>query len=336
MPLYHPLPAIPMEKPTAGTFLGSLPPLPVAEDIWGGGVAAPSFSGVAPGAWPGSDCVATYESDWSDFLGETGPYVQEDKGSTFNDCETDTFDPFFVTQLIDADTVANGGDNPSAGVSDDQADRFRGYGDNWMDAQLSAGVARAFYRGAPTDGLVVVDNQRNPIPRMRAVNLTAAMNTPAAVSPETAIANLLGAYYGCRLAGGAILHVPPLILPFLVSKGMVSRVGQRFYGPGGEVVVSDPGMPSGKAIYRDAEDSFDLGGSLSAFGLSDGEAYCFVTGGVEVSVGAPMPLSDAERFYDVRRNRWTYLVEQRAIFRWDPACCFASAAFVPSPGTGEP
>lgn len=333
--LYAPLPAIDLVKPLAGTFLGSLTPMPVGEDVWRDGVALPSFVGNEPGGWPGAPCFSDYESDWATLL-EDSAFVLDDKAQTFASCDNWVFDPFTIYHLLDSSLGGGGGTSP------EQQDRFIGYAENWMDVQASAGIARAFYRGAPSDGLVVGAAGRNPIPRTAAVDLTALMGTPAAVSPETAVANLLSAYYGCAFAGGAVLHVPPLILPFLISKGIVAQVGQRFLGPGGVVVVSDPGMPSNRELFSDGStsDSVDFPGSSIGGNYdlaAEGQAWAFVTGGVYVATGAiQTPLTAAGQVFDVRQNRWLYVLEQRAIFAWDPECSFAVAVFAPSPAASEP
>lgn len=336
--LYYPLTAIKATEPLAGTFLGSVDSLPIPETGEGGwmsGVALPSFVGAEPGGWPGAPCQADYESDWSDVL--DGSFTLDGKAQTFSSCDNWVFDPFTIFHMLDSNAIAG----LNTGVSDEQAARFRGYLDNWMAVQSSAGVARAFYRGAPQDGLVIGATGRNPIPRTNAVDLTAQMATPAAVSPETAFANLSAAYYGCALSGGAVMHVPPLILPFLISKGLVAQVGTRFLGPRGMVVISDPGMPSNRELFSDGagSDSSDYpGNSIGAtFETGDSECWMFITGGIMASVGAIMkPLGDEGQVFDVRLNRWMYVLEQRGIFAWDPDCCFAVATFAPSPSSGEP
>lgn len=337
--LYFPLSAIKATEPLAGTFLGSTDPLPIPETGEGGwmsGVALPSFIGAEPGGWPGAPCQADYEDDWSTIFEET--VTLTDKAQTFEACENYVFDPFTIFHMLDSN-AAQGATNP--GVSRDQEARFRGYLDNWMAVQSSAGVARAFYRGAPQDGLVVGATNRNPIPRTAAVDLTAAMGTPAAVSPETAFANLSAAYYDCSFGGGAVMHVPPLILPFLISKGLVAQVGTRFLGPRGMVVISDPGMPSNRELFSDGSGSDSTDYPANNIGLNyettEGQCWMFITGGILASVGAvTAPLGDEGQIFDVRLNRWMYVLEQRAIFAWDPDCCFAAAVFAPSPGTTEP
>lgn len=341
--LYYPLPAIKATEPLAGTFLGSVDPLPVPETDWKSGVALPSFVGAVPGGWPGAPCLTDYEDDWSTVLGgEREAFVLGDKAQTYSDCENWIFDPFTIYHMLDTQGAVGISGASSVGISSDQEARFRGYLDNWMAVQSSAGVARAFYRGAPGDGLVIDPaNMRNPIPRTNAIDLTAQMATPAAVSPETAFANLSAAYYGCALNGGAVMHVPPLILPFLISKGLVAQVGTRFLGPGGMVVISDPGMPSNRELFSDSSASDSTSFPQNNIGLNyeveTGECWMFVTGGIRASVGPiTAPLDGAAQIFDVRVNRWMYVLEQRAIFAWDPDCCFAAAVFAPSPTVGEP
>lgn len=342
--LYQPLPAIPFEKPLAGTFLGSVPPLPVPQfpgpgggPAWGGGVAVPSFYGVDPGGWPGAPCLSDYESDWAENYADE--FTQDDKASTTTECQVNRFDPFIVYHLIDDATLG-------WGAAPEQQQRLIGHAQNWIDAQVSAGVAQAFYRGAPVDGIVTgavtLDDggERNPIPRTFSTDLTLLMDTPATVHPTTAVANLLAAYYGCRQAGGAILHVPPLILPFLIAHGVVAQVGQRFLGPGGVVVISDPGMPSNRELLFDGTTSDAVAYPGSAIGtqvdVGAGECWMFVTGPIQASVGElRVPLDSEAQIFGVRQNRWMYVVEQQAIFAWDPACCFATAVFAPSPGRDE-
>lgn len=345
MTLYQPLPPIRLEKPLVGSFLDSLPRLPVPERAsgggpeWGSGVTSPRYSGIDPGAWPGASCFAGFGDDWATLTGsELDLCVPEQKLNTAGGgCVIDKFDPFIVYHYFDASAI-NGDDTPP-GVNPESADRARSMVDNWLDAQFSAAVARAFYRGAPEDGLVVDGANRNPIPRTSAADLNAVMGSATPIHPDAAIANLLGSYYGCRLAGGAVLHVPPLILPYLIRNGIVSQVGTRYMGPGGVVVVSDPGQPSGPADSCDGDfDTYDpeyLGTTL-ATPVESGSAWCFVTGPVEVSYSEPkVMLDEAEQVYDVRLNRWLYVVERRAIFRWDPSCCFAVLACAESGSCGE-
>lgn len=328
MTLYRPLPAIPLRKPLAGTFLDSTDRMPIGESEWRSGVSLPSFTNIDPGAWPGASCLSSYESDWSDVNEQTTEL--DDKAQTTDDCSIVLFDPFIVYHMLDSVT----------GASPDQESRFRGYGANWIDVQLSAGIARAFYRGAPEDGIVVDGDLRNPIPRVAATDLTAEMGTPASVHPELAISQLLAAYAACTFAGGAVLHVPPLVLPFLIAHGAVSQVGQRFLGPGGVVVISDPGMPSNRELFSDGSGSDSTAFGTNSIGANyetgDNEAWMFVTGPVFASAGELRePLSGPSEIFDIRRNRWVHLWEQPAIFMYDPACAFAVATFVPSPPFDE-
>lgn len=278
--------------PVAGSLLQSVSAVP---GDWSTGVAFESRSWVQL-TWP--DCV----SDWETCAEETLLDKPVGSGESYPECDAVAFDPFTIyTPITEISTQP------------DLARRLQSEVEAVHDALLSATIAKVLV-GLPTmnggAGLpFCVDSGLNPT--LDGVDTTIAGGPRA---PLTALAMLLDAYADeMGTTGGAVVHVAPVVLPFLVAHGIVARTGNRFIGPFGEVIVADAGYAG-------------IGTNLLS--------TAYISGPVEVSHGSRQVIAGSE-LSDARLNEWALLVEERAIFRFEPRSVFSIGVTTPIPGSGE-
>lgn len=148
-----------------------------------------------------------------------------------------------------------------------------------------------------------------------AVDLTVA----AAVDATFAVAELLSEYAGCTHAGGAVLHLPIVLIPHLTRLGMLQRVGDRLFGPLGVSVSPGPGYPG--------PGPWGPNGELA----NAGTVWAYVSGPIQYDLAAPSLDPDTmARRWDRRMNRYSMWAEQQAIVRFDPCCVFAINVDIPN------
>lgn len=142
-----------------------------------------------------------------------------------------------------------------------------------------------------------------------------------AVEPEAALALLIAEYTACSHVGGAVLHIPPVLLPNLQQKALITRVGNQLRGPMSTLVSPGPGYP-GPGPWGPA-------GAVA----SPGRVWVYISGPVEVALAAPTVLpEDIASTFDRRTNRVELWAERRAIHRFDPCCVFAILTDIPNVG----
>lgn len=274
-----------------------------------------SISGAVPGDWRTGVCFETRPwvqltwpdcvPDWEDCNSATLLDKPVGSGDVYPDCDDVCFDPFTVYTPVS-----------EISVQPNLAQRLSSEVDDVHDALLSGTIAKVFAGLGTINGggsllPFCVDSGLNPT--LLGVDQVVPGGPRA---PTTAFAVLLQAYAAeMGTTGGATFHVAPVVLPFLVAHGVVAQQGLRYVSVGGATVVADAGY---------------AGLSASPYTTST----MFVTGPVEVSLGRKIAVPGSQ-FDDARLNQWAYLVEQRAIYRFEPRSVFSIAVSTPLPGTGE-
>lgn len=176
--------------------------------------------------------------------------------------------------------------------------------------ELWAGTANALEAA-----VIAGDRDPNPTLISEALDLTVT----DAVHPVFGLAALMSEYLACTQAGGGVLHVPPILVPFLVHQGVLSQVGSVLRAPLGFTVSAGPGYPGTGSPGPD--------GDLAP----PGQVWVIVSGPVEYALGEPKVLPEASQRHAERRlNRYELWAERRAIVRFDPCCVFAILVDVPN------
>jgi hypothetical protein len=139
------------------------------------------------------------------------------------------------------------------------------------------------------------------------------------VHPLTAMSILLANYSGCTAFGGAVIHVPPVFLAFMMAQGAVKQIGDVYMGPMGCMVAP-----------LQAEGFWATGGGGAVTGTM------YVTGPVEYDTGPiTIPLTNQQARWDRRENGFYIEAQRLVIARADDVCTFKCNAFLPSPAQGE-
>lgn len=270
-------------------------------------------AGAVPGDWSTGVCFETREwfqatwpdcvPDWEDCSDTTLMEKPIGSGDTWPECDEICFDPFTIYTPIS-----------EISVQPDLAARLSAEVRAAHEALLSGTIAKVLA------GLDTLNGHSGELPFCVDTGLNETLASADTLlsggprAPLTAAAMLLHAYAReMGTTGGAMLHVNPVVLPFLVAHGFVAQVGQRFVGPGGVIVVADAGY---------------------ANGASNTTSVMYVSGPVEVSVGTPVTIPGSD-FDDARLNQWAYLIEQRAIYRFEPRSVFSLGVTTPVPTSGE-
>jgi hypothetical protein len=144
------------------------------------------------------------------------------------------------------------------------------------------------------------------------------VSADGAIHPLTALSILLANYASCtQSGGGAIVHVPAVLIPTLLASGAVKQSGDVYLGPLGSVVSPGPGYSWAN------EDDVVLG-------------TMYVSGPVEYALGAIVVRPEGNAaMYDRRANLFRVEAQRAFIFRYDRQCVFSASAFLPSPASGE-
>lgn len=201
------------------------------------------------------------------------------------------------------------------------------------DAHTAYHLARALWMG---DGLPPGDvDDEYPTLRRSAV----ALNQADAVDLDDGVAALLAEYEQCSGGqGGALIHLPSLMVPFALGGGSGgARVcwpeGTFYRGPLGSVVVPGPGYPFGSS--PDGPDGYGplTGTGPDAYeGNAADEVWVYITGPVEYALTEvrAMPESEQDRLVNFT-NRYEVWGMREAIVRFDPCCAFAVLVNNPVP-----
>lgn len=203
-------------------------------------------------------------------------------------------------------------------VTDDQVDEVRGDALAQLEAVTDWHLSRELWAGSAN--LREVDSGNlNPTLMSEAADLTVGDHPVHAVY---AIGDLLANHADCAQAGGAVLHVPIVLIPFLTNQGVIKRVGDRLLGPMDTPVSPGPGYPGPGPWGPDGDVA------------PPGSVWVYVTGPVEYDLTAPKVMPDDQQArWDRRRNRYELVAERRAIVRFDPCCIFALNVDVPNAGS---
>lgn len=138
--------------------------------------------------------------------------------------------------------------------------------------------------------------------------------------PVTAMAVLLANYLDCTRLGGAIISVPPVLIPTLIGAGVVKQSGDVYQGPMGSLV--NPG-PHGNWDTSEDDPAVTTG-------------TMYVSGPIEFALGPiSVPPGDREAFWDRTTNLYRIEAQRAFITRFDPDCTFKATAFLPAPASAE-
>lgn len=264
--------------------------LPAGTD-WSSGVASRGVA-CAPGhPWPGicpKDAVVTAKK-------VVAPVIAEPK-----------FIPFQIYVPYACAWVTP---DEEGGMQGDAAAQLESVTAWHVSRELWAGTANLMEKSG-AGGVVV-----NPTLMSEATDLT----NVNAVDSVFAIAALLSERAACSQAGGAVLHLPTILIPHLTNQGVVKMVNGKLVGPLDTPVSPGPGYPGPGPWGPDGEAAYP------------GSVWAYVSGPIEVEVGAPkfLPDTDARR-WDQRRNRYELWAERAAIVRFDPCCVYAILVDVPN------
>lgn len=184
------------------------------------------------------------------------------------------------------------------------------------------------------------------------------LGNPATVGdPISVIARLFEARRKLSGSGTVLIHGPLVLVPYLVSQGLIRKVGGRYEGVGW-LYVTDEGYPSdagtlGGGTGGPLTDPEDLDGGYEAD--VEGAVWLYASGAIEYAwgpyvgkntLGASTPdgggaPTDNDGRYSVltswhgRTNRTYIQIEQTAFLRFDPCHVLAAKAYIPTITQGE-
>lgn len=176
-------------------------------------------------------------------------------------------------------------------------------------------LSRELWTGVANDRENDSANRDNPTLMSEAIDI-------GGVEPANAVfalGALLAEYAGCTQAGGATLHVPIILVPYLTNQGVLKMDGNQLVGPLNTRVSAGPGYPGPGPWGPDGEVA------------PAGSVWMYVTGPVEYALAEPVLEPDrAERRFDRRRNRYEIWAERRGIVRFNPCCVSAMLVDIPN------
>lgn len=183
-------------------------------------------------------------------------------------------------------------------------------------------------------------------------------NPVIAADPISVIGRLFEARRKLSGSGTVLIHGPLVLVPYLVSQGLIKKVGGRYEGVGW-IYVTDEGYPSDAGTAVDGgtagplTDPDDLDGGYYADVA--GEAWLYASGAIEYAWGPYVgkdtlgastpdgggaPTDNDGRYsvltsWDGRTNRTYIQVEQTAFLRFDPCHILAARCYIPTITQGE-
>lgn len=210
------------------------------------------------------------------------------------------------------------------------------------DTHTAFGVAGALWLGEGLpETITLTDGTASAPPTLRRSATDLALGE---LEFSVAVAELLRAYEECTGGnGGAVLHVPSILVPYALGAGdgggTIARTeGNLYRGPLGSVVSPGPGYPSGASVA--GADGFgpltDPGPPEQYAGTLADQAWIYVTGPVEYALGTikVLPEDEASRRLGVgRANLYEVWAERFALVRFDPCCVFAQLVATPAGAT---
>jgi hypothetical protein len=175
-----------------------------------------------------------------------------------------------------------------------------------LKAKTPASVARELWTGAESG---------SPSLQSTAVDISA--DTAAAV--EDVLDDLGANFDDCSGGAQPTFHVPSRLIGQLLDRGRIARSGDRLMTPTGGIVVPGPGYPNTPGAWGP-------NGSPGPGESSDGEAWVYVTGPVELEFSETWEQGSGEppTATFARQNKSMFFVERDAIYRFPTCCVFAA------------
>lgn len=147
----------------------------------------------------------------------------------------------------------------------------------------------------------------------------------SAASPRDAIANLIAAYADHTKVAGAVLHIPLVLMPHLLTENTLRLNGSVFELPGLAAVSPGPGYPDDGTTGPKTQ-AHPAGAVAAA-----GQAWIYVTSPVETEMGPIRrePEQAIASWFDRRTNQYYVLAEREMIYRFEPCAVWAALVTVP-------
>lgn len=196
------------------------------------------------------------------------------------------------------------------------------------DATAAWAVAQALWFGHPS----LPDDPTQPTLRRNAQDVSGGVGLAFAL----AVARLLSEYAEATGGkGGAVLHVPDVLIPPLQSTWLLRQQGDVYLGPLGCVISPGPGYPHG--TFADGPlapgplktETPDHGVTPSTyFGTPSSAEWIYCTGPLQYALGDIRMLPEdeiAQRGF-LTQNKTDVWAERQAIVRFDPCTVFAALA----------
>lgn len=217
--------------------------------------------------------------------------------------------------------------------STEAGERLTVIADELTEVHTDFQLARALWMG---DGLTdVADATYGKVPTLRrsATDVSSALNGTAALDDVVAV--LLSNYERCTGGnGGAVLHVPTVLIPGALGGGdggarVAWPEGTIYRGPMGSVISPGPGYPhDSSAAGANGYGPLASAGPPEVYkGNGYNEVWVYISGPIEYALTdvAP-PNTEEERRIPARYNIYEAIGERQAIIRFDPCCVFAARA----------
>ena len=146
------------------------------------------------------------------------------------------------------------------------------------------------------------------------------------VSPTTAVSLALANWEECAQGGIAMAHVPGVLIPDLIDKGLITRSGGRLVTPVGHIVSPGPGYPQSAGAWGPRTAATPAGEAAAT-----GEAWVYVTSVVEIDGPYDVKTQHMHTEYiKDRMNKVLFMPEAWVSYRFDPSCVFAVKATIPT------
>lgn len=198
-----------------------------------------------------------------------------------------------------------------------------------QDVEAATAQTVEKYLWSDADNIAIQGNATSPTLMSTAVDVTSGGDP---VNPRDGVAQLLQARADCQDAGGgATLHIPPVLAPYLLDHRTIEKAGSRLVGPTGELVAVGGGYQSRLGPFdsgTNPEDGIqDLG--IVWIALS-GPIYLYAGEAFDAANPARLANTFIEGHVTPRTNAAQIFFERRAIFAFDTCCVKAIRVTVPN------
>ena len=193
------------------------------------------------------------------------------------------------------------------------------------EANTAWEVGRELWTGATVND-AVADNPSLQLPFPSSV-FTGSHILSGPVNPVNGLGLLVQAYEDGTHKGGVMIHVPAVLIPYLLDHFAITQQGSVYIGPSGSVVVPGPGYPAGSGAYGPKTSAAPNGTTATA-----GQVWMYATGPVEYDLTPIriLPEEERNRWAERRTNLWQVWAERQAIVRFDPSAVWAVLTTVPT------